>query len=266
MTATNAKALEEKRQQQQLAAMEAAMLEDAGAGLEEADSESFAIPFLKLLQKMSPEVDEADASYVQGAKPGLFFNSASGELLGNVVEVIPVHFQRRYLHWRDRDEGGGYLGAITPAEAAEADVKPDDRGRLVFDDGSYLSDTREHYCLMLREGAEPEPVVVALTSTQIKKSKRWMNAMQAVKIKAKDGRLLTAPTFSRIYAISTVPEKNDQGSWHGWKIEPKGQVTDAQVYALAKSFREAVLSGAAKAAEPAEEFTEQPVAEDDVAF
>jgi hypothetical protein len=55
-------------------------LADIGGGMEGTDKESFAIPFLKVIQKTSPEVDEADAAYNAKAKPGMLMNSVTGEL------------------------------------------------------------------------------------------------------------------------------------------------------------------------------------------
>ena len=40
---------------------------DAGAGMEGAGQESFAIPFLSVLQKGSPQVDEASGAALEGA-------------------------------------------------------------------------------------------------------------------------------------------------------------------------------------------------------
>ena len=41
--------------------------DDAGAGMEGATAESFAIPFLSVLQKGSPQVDEASGAALEGA-------------------------------------------------------------------------------------------------------------------------------------------------------------------------------------------------------
>ena len=43
---------------------------DAGMGMEGADKSSFAIPFITMLQGLSPQLET-----VEGAKPGLFINT-----------------------------------------------------------------------------------------------------------------------------------------------------------------------------------------------
>ena len=79
-----------------LAVMAADFAADAGLGMEGADKSSFAIPFLSILQGLSPQLETVD-----GAKPGLFINSITNEVFKEVL-VIPCAFQRRFLRWAPR--------------------------------------------------------------------------------------------------------------------------------------------------------------------
>ena len=54
--------------------------EDAGAGMEGATAESFAIPFLSVLQKGSPQVDEASGVAIEGAKAVMLFENVTGKM------------------------------------------------------------------------------------------------------------------------------------------------------------------------------------------
>ena len=56
-------------------ALVSSLEQDAGAGLEHMDKEDFALPFLRLLASNSPEVSD-----VEGARPGMFYNSVTGQL------------------------------------------------------------------------------------------------------------------------------------------------------------------------------------------
>ena len=53
---------------------------DAGSGMEGATSESFAIPFLSVLQKGSPQVDEASGAAIEGAKAGMLWDNVAGRM------------------------------------------------------------------------------------------------------------------------------------------------------------------------------------------
>ncbi len=77
-----------------------------------------------------------------------------------------------------------------------------------------------------------------------------MTVMQNLSMERADGTTFTPPMFSRKYRVTTVPESNDKGSWYGWKIVVGEQVEDVVLYNAAKSFRDAVISGEAKEAEP----------------
>jgi hypothetical protein len=41
---------------------------DAGAGFEDADSSSFALPFLRILQAISPQAKKQNPKYIEGAE------------------------------------------------------------------------------------------------------------------------------------------------------------------------------------------------------
>ena len=77
-------------------------------GFEDADANSFAIPRLKILQKMSPEVDKDASEYVDKASAGDFFNTATGLIYDGKagITVIPVHFRRSFIEWVTRDAAG----------------------------------------------------------------------------------------------------------------------------------------------------------------
>ena len=84
--------------------------------------------------------------------------------------------------------------------------------------------------------------VVSMTSTQLKKSRRWNSLMLTQKVSGPSGSF-TPPTYAVIYKLSTVSESNDRGSWFGYQVEKAGQVEDADIYNEAKSFSTAASRG-----------------------
>lgn len=228
--------------QQQL---ESLYIEDAGQGLEEADRESFAMPFLVMLQKLSPQCDKEDGSYVEGAEPGMMINTVSGQLFKE-VDVIPVHYERRFLRWAPREEGGGFRGQYTVDDPVVVNTPMDDEGKRIVDGGDMLKDTRLHYCLLLTGDGEYTPVLVNLASTQVKKSRQWNSKMEAIKVKLPDGTVKSKPTYSNIYHLTSVAEQNDKGKWYGFNIE-LGDPTPLPLYQAAKAFKKAIEGGKAKA-------------------
>ena len=231
---------------------------DAGAGMENAGQESFAIPFLSLLQKGSPQVDEASGAAMEGARSGMFFENVTGRLFSGKdgVIIVPCSYRREFLRWGARANGGGLRGVYSPEEVAEMRTK----GQVVEMDGRLyapeqdksinpeksdrFNDTRNHYVLIIDQetGAWSE-ALLSLTSTQIKKSKMLMSALASVKLKNGAGQLYTPPTFANFVRVTSVGESNDKGTWFGVKFELAGQVDRSEVYAAAKAFHANIAKG-----------------------
>lgn len=226
---------------------------DAGAGLEGADKDSYAIPFLAVLQPMSPAIVEGE---VDGAKPGMYINTVSMEVMNNPI-VIPCAFQRRWLRWGPREvNGGGFKGEMTTAEInalRSAGKILDLDGRLYFpaEDGSInpkkqdrLSDTRSHFVLIVDgpDAGSGTPAVFALTSTGIKTSKNWLARIEGTKMKVGE-RSLTAPSFSQAYQLETEKKTNEKGTWWVPVVKPLSQVTNPSLYAQAKAFNAQINAG-----------------------
>ena len=218
----------------------------AGQGMEDADADSYAIPFLAILQSNSPQVKKTDGAYIKGAEEGMIFNTVTGELFQE-VNVIPCYFKREIIEWVPRDDGGGFVGRH---EVGSEPNYENVEGRWTMENGHQLNDTRMHFVLILSDG-KYEPGLVSMTSTQIKKSRKWMTMLN--QRKAKSGKkIFTPPTFTCKFELSTTPEKNEKGSWWGWNLKPTGDllVNEGELFAAARDFHESVKSGAVQIAAP----------------
>lgn len=237
--------------------------DDAGRGMESADIDSFAIPFLIVLQKGSPQVDESSGAAVDGAKAGMLFDNVSQRMWDGKdgLTVVPCAFRRVFVHWGPRSgEGAGFKGELTP----EAVMSMRESGRIVefegrlyapLPDGTVnpqkcdrFSDTRNHYVLVIDpETGMSSQALISMSSTQIKKS-RLLNSMLAqVKKTNSAGKMYVPPTFASLVSVTTVPEKNDKGSWYGWSFQRKGDVARQDLYAEARAFHAAVAAGQVRA-------------------
>ncbi len=235
--------------------------EDFGGGFEGADKESYAIPFITILQKMSPMVDEDDPKYVKGAKPGMLYNTVTQKMFDGKagIQVIPCFFKRSFILWGGREGDGGFKAEITPEEFDKVlasgkveivDGRPlvkDDKGETHPKKSDYYADTRSHYVIVIDpENGDIGQAIISLSSSQIKASRGLMTALSQKKIES-GGMQRTPPTYANTVRLSTVSLSNEKGSWSGAKFELEGLVTDANVYQMAKEFYKAVSSGAIKA-------------------
>lgn len=239
---------------------------DAGMGLENVDSKSLAIPFLSVLQPLSPQCQDVKDGGVEGAKAGRFINTITNELF-EAVEVIPCAFKREFLRWAPNR--GGFRGSY-PAIDVDLNKVPgmsQHNGRILMDvidgqpvfDGEgrpkfdFLNDTRNHFVLAKSANGSWFPALISLSSTQIKKSKRWLSLISGIEMHKADGSSFTPPSFSHVYKLSSVKEENDKGKWHGVQVEIVGPVASAEVYAKAKQFSQDVTAGAVEVSPPPSE-------------
>lgn len=244
--------------------------QDDHGGFEEADKDSYAIPFIQILQKMSPQVDEADGRYIEGAKPGQLINTVTEDLYDGKdgILVVPCYYRHVFVEFVTRDEGGGFVAEHGKAEGEELlkTCSRDDKNKEILPNGNQLVDARMHYVLLIHEDGTYEPALLSLSSTQLKKSRKWMSMMQRIKMKRSDGSLFTPPMFSHYYRLRTIPEQNEKGSWHGLSIENAGQLDREDLYQAAKDFKDAITAGKAKAAHDAAEAAGTAQDEDEPSF
>ena len=221
--------------------------DDAAKGLGSIGQEDLALPFLKILGQLSPEVNKRDGKYVEGAEPGMIYNSVSGDLYDGVkgINVIPCFYKLEYIEWKDRGEGPGAPVAIYDSSSdIMSKTKPDANYKDRLPNGNYIEKTASHFVIV--EGDSPSTALISMKSTQLKISRKWNSMMSGIKMKGKNG-LFTPASFSHIYRLKTTQMSNDKGTWFGWEVSKIGPVTDQSLYCQAKSFSENISKGNVKA-------------------
>lgn len=242
----NAAALEKMKPTGALAEIGDELERNAGAGMEGADKDSFAIPFLAVLQGLSPQCEPVKDGGVEGAKPGLLINTVTNEVM-ETARIIPVTFRRVYLRWKPRDEGGGFKGevAVSVVEQLIKDAKAaqDEEGKLMYE-GDILSDTRIHYCLLETLAGSWTPVVLSCSRTQVKRSRRFMSLINSMQMaNPKSGKMFTPPSYAFTYDVNTVSEENDKGKWYSFDISLHGQLESVDVFRAAQAFHKQITEG-----------------------
>jgi len=234
---------------------------EAGRGMEGTTNDSFAIPFLSILQKGSPQVDEASGAVLKGAKAGMIYETVSKKLHDGKAGVIilPCAYKRTFLRWGARDNGGGFKGEFTPEAVAkmrgDGTIK-DLENRLYFPmpDGSInlkkcdlIADHRNHFVLLIDEDEGTAlKSLLSLKSTQIKKSKHLMSVLADIRIGPAGGKFCP-PTYANKIGMVTVPEKNDDGTWYGVEFDLRGQLVagEENYYEMARDFHASIAKGEA---------------------
>lgn len=221
--------------------------ETAGDGLDY-DTSELQIPFIRVIQAMSPQVNKRDPAYIEGASVGDIFNTVTGQHWDGEtgIEVIPCYQETKYLKWRPREQGGGFLGEM-PKDDPDLARTQRNGAKEILPDGNELVKSDQHYCLVLGEDGIPGFGIVDMKSSGLKVSRRWKTQLKMLTVKDANGELRSPAIYATKWKLSTVEESNDQGSWLNWTVASAGFAPDKGTFLAGKQFRESIMSGAAKA-------------------
>jgi hypothetical protein len=172
---------------------------------EHLSQEELELPFLKLAQKGSAQVDEDKPEYIKGLTPGKFFNTVSGEVYDEESLKVQVHgYFQNYTIWKGPKGSGTYNGSMTPEEFRhfEATTKlTRDGGDMVQTvDGEDLryTDTR-NFIISLPEHPEDGIMLYPLSSTGCKVARKWNTLNNSRRV---NGR--PAKRYATIWALKTA--------------------------------------------------------------
>ena len=221
---------------------------DAKLGLENMDQDDLALPFLKLLQNSSDETKKKHSSYVDGAEPGMFYNTVTKKLYDGAkgIEVTPCFYKLTFPEWApfERREGR----PVSPDRGADvlSQTKKDASGKDVLTNGNIIIKTANHFIIILTESGI-DKALVAMKSTQLKVSRGWNSMMKSITEKGKNGTF-NPPSFSHIYQLRST-EVTGNFTWYGYNVKLLRKVDDVDLYQQAKAFHTSIKGGQGKAAE-----------------
>lgn len=217
----------------------------AGVGLEKVTMDDLPTPRLKLLQTNSEEVDESNDKYVKGAKPGLILNTASNSVYGkDGINIVVCGYEKQWPEWRERGSGpSAPVNVYTPQNRPTDAVRGDD-GKFRLSNGNYIEETANFYVLILGDGVVPEPAILSMSKTGLKAARSWAYSLKNEFIQnPTTKKLFLAPSWYRIYNVSSFKDKNDKGTWFGYKIEKGDFLNDENIFDTATAFNESFRKG-----------------------
>lgn len=240
----------------------------AGAGISDR-TEDFSLPFLAIAQGLSPQVERNQPDkYIPGLKVGDIFNTATRKYWDGQegVLVVPCFYQKANVEWVRREEGGGFVGVHDIDDPIKNTVRTagERKNLRILPNGHQLVETAYHMVVELESSSI---AVVSMTSSHLRCSRLWHTLMKDVKI-PHSGTLVVAPSFAKIYRLSTVFRQNDEGKWYTWTVTPvgwtlpehRGAFDVAREFYLQAKTRGVVLS------RPPEEDGEMTTSEEEVPF
>lgn len=215
----------------------------AGGGLQEMTAEDMSIPFLRILAQLSPQVNKRDGAYVQGAEAGDIYHTVENRIFkgDEGITVVPCYVSHRYIEWKPREKGGGYVASYHAEDNIKKTTRRDDRGNEVLPNGNILVNTYQFFVLLLTESG-PQRCMIAMSGSQVTRAKKWVTTLNSQVTRGSKG-LFIIPCYTFKFKLKTVPQQNDKGSWYGWEITKEEDVVDTDTFHLGHEFMLGVRAG-----------------------
>ena len=220
---------------------------DTAKGFENMTQEDLALPFLRILGQLSPQVTEGDAKYIANAKPGMIYNTVTSELYDGKkgIRVIPCYYKKDFPEWSDRGDGPGAPVAVHLPNSPVIQTGKRDGSKIRLPNGNYLEETASYYIMAETKTGGFTPALITMKSTQLNVSKKWNSMMKTIQIPNGDGGFAIPPMHGVVYNLSSVLQKNDKGSWYGWVVNMERIMgsADKSLYLMSKDFNSNVSKG-----------------------
>jgi hypothetical protein len=178
---------------------EADLFEGGSSGFEGVSSSAFKTPFLKVLQSISPEVENE----VKGAKGGRFINTVTKNICDE-LNIIVLEVREDLVVWQPNR--GGFVGSFP--KTMEKEVVAVRKGVEKFDkDNNEVVDTISYLCM---NADDPTDIFIfPLSGASLKHARAFNTRIRQLKV----GGKMTGVTWAGIWNIKTVKEENDKGKW-----------------------------------------------------
>lgn len=221
------------------------------------------VPHLFIVQGASDYVKRGQAKFIDAAREGDIMDTLLLHPMP-VAHVVICKFEDHSTEWRP-NRGGLVKQHFTDHTKYFASAKKSaddfDGMQRKTPEGHDITLVPTYYCLLVNpETGRGRPVVLSMAGTQAKKSRRLNGLIDALEFTAADGMTQTAPIYSQVFKLTTVPEQyqTEQGpaTIAGWKIDLVGLTLKApngrDLWQHAQNVRKQVEDGLMRSAVPTE--------------
>lgn len=231
---------------------------DAGRGLD-LTLDDLLIPFIKLLQDDSKELDSDEDRYIEGVSKGQILNMATKQAVDGDVGMVLVPAVKRRTFVEFLPDRAGFVAEHEPNSQVvlKAQAEATSRNDLKTKSGNPLVETKSIFAIVLENDVPVGYVVVPFTSSKLSAWNEYWTAVDSMRVKTPNGdRKLTdvAAIWGLRVHLRSKFTKNAKGKFYNYVMSPfGGGVADSLIapshlgYQAAKSLAEAVEAGRARA-------------------
>ena len=196
------------------------LYEAAGQGMETIGAEDMQIPFLRLLQPLSPQLIKTDSKFIKGSSAGDIFNTVTGEFWDaeDGVNVLMCAYTTKFLEFQLRETGGGFMGEL---DANNPDIRKTQRvgANELLPNGNELVRSAQFLVLAYDENGMTTQMICDMKKTQMKVAKQWNTRRAGLKIMHPTKGLFNPPMWSVPWKLTSTQESNDKGSWFNYQVQ-----------------------------------------------
>ena len=191
-----------------------------GFGSENVKLRNLTVPRLQIIQALSPQVDEANAAYIHGAKVGDIFNTLTKDLYGTTIYFVDAFFREEWMVAVPQNEGGGggrgFRGIYTESVEAKDHLQRNPKNEKLE-----IVELGVHYGLLLDEDRKIITMIAfPMKSSQLKVSRQLVGFQ-----KQKGG-----PIWAAVWRFDSISETNQAGKpYKNYKLTPVAGFTPKAV-------------------------------------
>lgn len=226
------------------------MKDDIGKGTEGVSASSVEVPRVKLIQKISPELDKFN-----DLRAGEFFHTILEQSLGTEVRICPLYTNETYILWRPQEDGGGILARAddgihwSPAPA-EFNVKLKDGTPVTWRTQRTVAASRLdqwgsqnptnpdsppaatkmfNLACSFPDFPDLPPAVVTLQRSAVTVGKKFVGKL----------KITRAPSFGLVFKMGSSVETNKSGqAYLNYTFTGDGKVMDEGLYRANREYYE----------------------------
>ena len=150
------------------------LYEAAGQGMETIGADDMQIPFLRILQPLSPQLIKTDPKFIKGASAGDIFNTVTGDYweADEGVDVLMCAYTTKFLEFQLRENGGGFMGEL---ENSHPDIRQTQRNGAneILPNGNELVRSAQFLVLAYDDNGMTTQMICDMKKTQMKIAKQW---------------------------------------------------------------------------------------------
>ena len=179
-----------------------------GQGTENLDTGSSALPFIRILQDLSPQLKPQKDEYVEGSKSGDLFFAKTQSIIEQPVEVIPCYTKSIYTEWIPRSKGGGFVGNHPLTIVGNPNYE---KGReRQYDEwlGENELKFTTYWFVLMKQGDSWEQAVIPFTSSQLRISRKLTTDINRFRY---EDASIAPPLFAQRWNLKSVLETSKNG-------------------------------------------------------